>query len=144
MAANPMMKYTFEIFDQVTKAVTKEDKIAVLQRHSTDAVKNVLVGTFDESVNWLLPDGSPPYTPAEERSVPSNFIRKLNDLRFFVKGGPGEHEAKFKREARFVRLLESIHPKDAEMVLRMVAKQPPAEGLTKEIVKEVFPNLIRK
>ena len=44
----------------------------------------------------------------------------------------------------FIRLLESIHPKDAKIVLAMVAKKLPVKGLTKTMVKEAFPNLIRK
>ena len=40
-------------------------------------------------------------------------------------------------------MLESIHPKDAELVVKMINKDKTlAKGLTKKLVKEVFPSLI--
>ena len=144
MVVNPVTKYTFEIFEEVEKAKTKEDKAAILKQYDTPAVKNVLVGTFDEAIEWNLPEGVPPYQPADERSTANSFTRQLDQLRYFVKGSKGDDLVKMKRESMFIRLLESIHPKDAELVLKMVAKKTPAKGLTKALVKEVFPNLIRK
>jgi len=44
----------------------------------------------------------------------------------------------------FIQLIESVHPKDAELILLMIEKKSPAKGLTKAVVKEVFPNLISK
>lgn len=144
MVVNPVTKYTFEIFEEFEKAKSKDDKIALLQQHATPAVKNILLGTFDESIEWNLPEGTPPYTPADIKSTANSFSRQLDQLRYFVKGGPGDKLLKIKRESMFIRLLESIHPKDAELVLKMIAKKTPAKGLTKALVKEVFPNLIRK
>lgn len=143
MVVNPVTKFTFEVFEAFDKAKSKKDKVEVLQNHATPAVKNILLGTFDNSIVWALPEGTPPYAPADERSNANSFTRQLDQLRYFVVGGPGDKLTKLKRETMFVRLLESIHPKDAELVLKMVAKQPPAKGLTKALVQEVFPNLIR-
>lgn len=144
MVVNPVTKYTFEIFEEIDKAKTKQDKIAILKSNETPAVKNILVGTFDDAIEWNLPEGTPPYTHADLKSTANSFSRQLDQLRYFVKGGPGDKLAKFKRESMFIRLLENIHPKDAELVLSMIAKKSPAKGLTKALVKEVFPNIIRK
>lgn len=143
MVVNPVTKYTFEIFELIDKAKTKQDKIALLNDNATPAVKNILVGTFDDGIVWNLPEGTPPYTPADTRSTANSFSRQLDQLRYFVVGGPGDKLVKSKRESMFIRLLENIHPKDAELVLSMVAKKSPAKGLTKALVKEVFPNIIR-
>jgi len=35
-----------------------------------------------------------------------------------------------------------IHPKDAELILTMVAKKQLAKGLTKKLAQEAFPGLI--
>ena len=39
-------------------------------------------------------------------------------------------------------MLESIHPKDAELLVKMINKEAP-KGITKNIVMEAFPGLIR-
>ena len=43
----------------------------------------------------------------------------------------------------FIEVLEAIHPQDAEIVIKMVAKKTPLKGLTKKLVQEALPDLIR-
>lgn len=137
-----MIKYTYEVFEAVSKAATPEEKVKILKDNATDAVKNVVVGIFNPKIEWNLPPTRPPFNASQEYNHPTDFRRQLNELRYFVKGGTGDGMLKMKREARFIALLEGIHPKDAELVLLMVAKKKP-KGLTLEIVKEAFPGLIR-
>ena len=42
----------------------------------------------------------------------------------------------------FLGILESIHPEDAKLVVKMINKEQPAKGITSSLVKEVFPSLI--
>ena len=48
----------------------------------------------------------------------------------------------YKREQVFLGILESIHPEDAELVLKMVEKKMPVKGLTRKIVQEAYPGLL--
>jgi hypothetical protein len=50
---------------------------------------------------------------------------------------------KIKREMMFIRMLESIHPEDAKIVVAMLTRKLPTKGLTKALVKEAFPKLLR-
>lgn len=134
----------FEIMDKISKASTKKEKVELLKKYDSLALKNILKGTFDDAIVWILPDGNPPYTPASESSPPSTFYKQYDTLKYFVKGGPGERLISLKREKMFIQLIESVHPKDAELILLMIEKKSPAKGLTKAVVKEVFPNLISK
>lgn len=137
-----MTKRIHEIIELVSKAKTREEKISLLKQHETQALKDVLVGAYHSKVEWNLPPGRPPFEAAEERSVPSNLLkqtRKFNDL---IKGGTGDNLPAFKRENIFIRLIEQIHPDDAELLLKMVAKKQLAKGLTKKIVEEAFPGLV--
>ena len=137
-----MTKRIHEVIDLVSKAKTREEKISLLKQHETQALKDILVGTYHSRVEWNLPPGRPPFEAAEERSVPTNLLkqtRKFNDL---IKGGPGDNLPAFKRESIFIRLIEQIHPDDAELLLKMVAKKQLAKGLTKKLVEEAFPGLI--
>lgn len=136
-------KYVHEVLALVDKAAGKKEKIEILQKHDSMVLKNILMGTFDDSVEWELPPGTPPYTPCDGHNAPSNLTRQLGNLVYFVKGQKKDM-LKIKREMMFIRLLESIHPEDAKIVLAMVAKKLPVKGLTKALVKEAFPTLIRK
>ena len=112
-----------EVIEMVSKAKTKDEKINILKQNESQALKDVLVGAYHSKVEWNLPPGRPPFEAAEERSVPTNLLkqtRKFNDL---VKGGEGDTLPAFKRERIFIRLIEMIHPHDAELLLKMVAKK---------------------
>lgn len=137
-----MTKLIYEVLDAVGKAKTKKEKVELLQQNESWALKDILRGTYDDAIQWLLPEGKPPFTPAGKH-VPSNLIRQNTQFKHFVKGGSGESMLKAKREKIYITLLESIHPQDAELVISMVSKQS-IKGITKEVVKEAFPNLIAK
>lgn len=135
----------FEIFEEFEKQPNKSKRKEVLLKYqNVAALKDVLRGTFDDSLQFLLPEGKPPYTPNRPESTPSTLLNKHRDFGYFVKGGPGTDMPAYRREMQFIRLLESIHPTDAEIVLSMVAKQSPVKHLTKKLVQEAFPNLIKK
>lgn len=133
-----------EIIDRAAKAKTRADKIKVFHENDSWALKDVLRGTYDPTVEWNLPEGAPPYEPAEERSVPSNLLKRNTDFAYFVKGGKGDRLVAYKREAMFIRLLEQIHPEDAKLLLLMKEKKQLAKGITKKLVEEAYPKLIRQ
>jgi len=135
----------FEILDKVAKAEARADKIKILQEHRENwALKDVLRGTFDDSVQWNLPGGKPPFEPAAAESHPSHLIRHNKKFSYFVKGGPGDKLPAFKREKIFIDIIETIHPRDAELMLGMINKKLDVKGLTKKLVEEAYPGLIRK
>jgi len=143
MNYEPQPLEVFEILEEFGKQTTKAKRIEVLKKHgNVPAFKDVLRGTFDDSLEFLLPEGKPPYTPNIPESVPSTLLKKHKEFGYFVKGGVDQPQ--YKRENIFIRMLESIHPQDAEVVLSMVAKKSPVKYLTKNLIEETFPNLIVK
>lgn len=139
-----MKKYIFEVINEVKNAKTKKDKIEILKKNESWALKDVLKGTLDPKIDWLLPKGdSVPYTPNEGHNAPSNLLRKNVDFKYFVKGNPTyANMLKIKRETLFIGLLEAIHPSDAELVVSMINKKPFGGGITPKLVNEAFPNLV--
>tara|TARA_R100000951_G_C2588167_1_gene164119 strand:+ start:180 stop:614 length:435 start_codon:yes stop_codon:yes gene_type:complete len=135
--------YTFEYLEKVSKAKNKADKIKLLQEQNHNwPLKDLLRGTFDDAVEWLLPAGTVPYEPAADNSHPSNWTQHNKKLAYFVKGGQGEKMNTIKREKMFLDILETVHPRDAELLAGMINKKLPIKGVTKALVKEAFPNLI--
>jgi len=41
-------------------------------------------------------------------------------------------------------MVETIHPRDAELIVTMINKKPPMKGITKKLVQEAFPELIHE
>lgn len=139
-----MEKEVFEIFEDFTKLKTRKDKISFLkeQGQQVPAVKDVIRGAFDERLEFVLPEGKPPYTPNRPESVPSSLRKLHRQFGNYVKGARSSSMQQFQIENQFIQMLESIHAEDALIVLDMVAKKPPVKGLTKKIVEEAFPNLL--
>lgn len=132
----------YEVFELFEKAETRKEKIEVLKKHETWALKDVLKGALDPRIEWLLPKGEVPYTASEAHNAPSSLLRRNKDFRYCVKGGPGTRMPAVKREKIFLGIVESVHPKDAELVCAMINKKLPVKGLTVKIVEEAFPGLL--
>jgi hypothetical protein len=138
-------KEVFEVFEEYKEADSREARLDVLKKYENNwAFKDILRGSFDDSLEFILPAGRPPFTPNKPESAPSTLTKQHKQFGNFIKGGKGDQTPAFKRENQFVQLLESVHPEDAEYILKMVAKKPPCRYITKKLVQEAFPNLIRE
>ena len=136
---------TFEILEKISSAKTRAEKIDLLKKQNNNwALKDILRGTFDDAVQWLLPSGAVPYEPAPFDSHPSEWSQHNKKLAYFVKGGQGEKMYAVKREKLFLDIIETVHPRDAELLVGMINKKMPIKGITKKLTQEAFPNLILK
>lgn len=138
-----MAKLIHEIIVEAGKKRSKAEKVECLKQNESWALKDILRGTYDDAVQWLVPEGTPPYTPNKEESTPSNLIRQNTQFRYLVDSPDSRKVLKAKRENIYIRLLESIHPLDAEIVINMVSKKS-IKGISKAVVQEAYPGLIQK
>ena len=137
-----MKLLVYEVLEKVAKTKSRDEKVKILKENNTGALQDVIRGTFDDRIVWLLPKGSPPpYTPNKPESAPSNFVRECVKLAYFVKGGKAPDMNPIRREVMFIQLLESIHPRDAEVLLDVINKKAP-KGLTRAVAEEAFPGLL--
>tara|TARA_Y100000389_G_scaffold92685_1_gene89449 strand:+ start:4571 stop:4978 length:408 start_codon:yes stop_codon:yes gene_type:complete len=132
-----------DIINDTKKARSKKQKIEILRNNESWALKDILRGTYCDTIQFNLPGGKPPYKENQGHNAPSNLLKKHKEFITFVKGGPGDSMQKMKREKLFIILLESVEPPDAELVINMINKTP-IKGVTKAVAKEAFPNLIQK
>lgn len=136
-----MKQYVFEVIDAVAKERSREAKTRILKENNTGALQDLLRGTYDDRVVWLIPDGAPPYTPNNLESIPSNFKKECVNLKYLAKGLGYDEMLQMKREKIYIGILEAIHPRDAELVINMVSKKA-IPGVSKAAVKEAFPKLL--
>ncbi len=136
-----MNKYLFEVMQEVAKAKKKTDKVNILKQNETWALKDVIRGSMDKTVKWSLPDGEPPYTPAESHNHPTDLRRQNVKFKFFVQGMFMD-TPKFKKERMFLEMIEGVHPEDAKLVIGMINKETP-KGITRAVVEEAYPGLLQ-
>lgn len=131
------------IFTDLEKISSRKQKVNFLKSHRPNNVMlRLLKYTFDPNIEFDLPEGDPPYRPNEELDDDhSGLYQEDRRLYLFIKGGNPDLQ-KMKREMLFIEVLESIHPKEAKVLLAVKDKKLPYKGLTKKLVEEAFPGLL--
>ena len=77
----------FEIFEKFELEKSRKKRIEILKQHGIPAVRDILRGMFDDTLEFTLPKGKPPYTPNIPESIPSTLLKKHKEFGYFVKGG---------------------------------------------------------
>ena len=133
-----------EILRKVSNAKTKKEKIDLLRKHNTPALRQLLIWNFDESVVSMVPEGEVPYTP-NDAPVGTDHTRLEQEYRGFyrfVKGGQ-DRLPSLKRESMFVQLLEGLSAEEAELVCLVKDKKlnTKYKRITKAVISEAFPHI---
>lgn len=135
------MKGVFEIFNEVAKLKSNKAKAEALKQYDMFSIRTILQGCFHPNVKFLLPDSVPPYAEADGVQVETRLHNLAKKLDIFIEGGRAV-ATQSKREMIFIELLESVHPRDAEILINMTLKQAPVKGITKAVVNMAFPSLL--
>jgi hypothetical protein len=134
-----------EVLELVSKTDSRKEKIKILRDHNTLALRDVLKGALDDSVEFILPEGQPPIDEEEKEKYDKvKLVSETKKFRYFVKGGPGEQVNRVRREKMFIDILYRIDNKEVPMLCAMKDKKIGElyKGLTKKLVQEAFPGLI--
>ena len=111
------------IFSEVAQAKNKEKKKEVLKKYNSKA---------------------PPITKFQgdtDEPNPTYLYYHVRKLYLFVEGGR-EGLTDMKREMLFTEILEGIHPSEVELLLQVKDKKIKCRGLTYNLVKETYPELL--
>ena len=140
-------KMICEVLQGVSDLKGKANRIEYLRQNVTPALKDVLRINFDDDVVSLLPKGEPPYRK-DDAPAGYEFIslhKGFRRFKYFFKG-PYTDMNQGKREKMFIDLLESLNGDEAHMLC--LAKDGKLydeyKGLTKKLIQEAYPGLIRK
>jgi len=141
MAVDTYTPLFSEVLDKVAKLKTKDEKIAHLRKYNTDALRMVIKASFDPKIEWSLPEGEVPYTPAEapEGTEHTLLAHEARKLYHFIKGG-NPQLTQNKREAMFVQMLEGLHENEAKLLVAAKDKKlhQVYKGLSANVVKAAF------
>ena len=130
-----------EILTKVNNAKDKPAKIAVLKKHDSVPLRQVLKGAFDPNIIWDLPEGTPPFNrnDAPAGTEHTTLHQEARRLWHFVKGAD-ENLKQSKKEMMFIQLLEGLQEDDADLMIAVKEKSlnKRYKGLTDAVVKEAF------
>lgn len=140
------MKAIYEIFDEFEKAKNKKERMDVIGRNLSQTLVNVLKLTYHPDFKWKVKE-----LPGNYR-VPTDMLpgithdslnAQLRRMYLFLEGNQtAETITEKRRNELLIQMLESIEPREAEVVLGIFQKDLGVKGLDYKFVKEAFPNLL--
>ena len=140
------MKNIYEILDEFEEASSKKEKMAVIERNLSKTLVQVLELTYHPQYEWLIKEMPENYIipndvlPGISLAQLSTEIRKLY---MFRKGDAmAEKLTPQKRNELLIQLLESLEPREAEVIIGIFQKDLGVKGLNYKFIKEAFPNLL--
>ncbi len=128
-----------EIVNTARKAETVEEKVAVLKRHDSRQLRDILALMCDSRWSFDLPESAPPYNESDIHESHGLLYREMRKMPYFVEQSPdGKNLTRQRKEALFIQILESVDKEDAKLILRMISKQPYPD-LSPDVINQAFP-----
>lgn len=138
-------KNIYEVFDEFKKAKNKADRIMVLQKNDTSALRDVLIGVFHPNIQYTV-DKIPEFKRVEMPAGMSydHMSGALSRIYLFMKNNPRVPEGltdKRKNEI-LIQILESLEEKEADVFIGILKKDLKVPYLTPALVNEAFTGLL--
>ena len=131
------------IFEDVAAANSIKARKEVLLENESEPLKEILKYAFHPDIKFALPPGKPPYKTigSPDEYNPTYLYPNIRKFYLYIEGG---HDGltQLRREQLFVQMLESLHPKEAEVVIQIKDKKLNYRGLTYKLVKTTFPEIL--
>ena len=131
------------IFEDVAAANSIKSRKKVLLENESKPLKEILKYAFHPDIKFALPPGKPPYKTigSPDEYNPTYLYPNIRKFYLYIEGG---HDGltQLRREQLFVQMLESLHPKEAEVVIQIKDKKLNYRGLTYKLVKTTFPEIL--
>jgi hypothetical protein len=140
-----MRKNVYEVFDEFAKVDSKQDKINVLANNWTPTVKLVLQLAYRPEMQWKFKDYPERYKKPDTKPGISyaSLDTELKRLYMFRVGNETAEKLSPKRaEEILMVLLESLEPREADVVIGIFKKDLGVKGLTLKFIRENIPDVL--
>ena len=128
-----------QIIENAGKLATPNEKAQYLRDHDSDTLRYILELAFYPGVKWELPEGAPPYKPTDYLDQEGRLYQESRTLSMYLLGNNPEL-GKVRREMLFIGLLETLFPKDAQLLIAV--KDRKVTNLDVDTIKLAYPGLI--
>jgi hypothetical protein len=140
------MKNVYEIFDEFEEAKTKQEKLKVIEKNLSKILVEVLELTFHPNYQWHITEAPDNYIEATNNLPglsPLQLSTQIRKLYLFKKGNEtADKLTPEKMNQLLLQILESLEPREAEVVFGILRKDQGVKGLTYKFVKEAFPQML--
>ncbi len=135
-----MRKLISEIFQDVAKAPTHDDKVNVLRSHNCVPLRQILMAALTPSVRFEVE--IPSYRENEETDgyAANSLYVEQRRLYIFMEGSK---ISPLRRKELLAQILESIDRSDAVLLTKVIRKDISEYGITTDLVNTAFPGLIK-
>jgi hypothetical protein len=127
-------------------AYSKEEQMKVIEKNLSPLLVEVLRLTYHPSFQWKVNEYPENYITDYTKHGGMSECQLNTELRklyMFQSGHPtAENLPHRKQQELLIQLLESLEPREAEVVMGIFRKDQGVEGLTYEFVKEAFPDML--
>jgi hypothetical protein len=140
------MKSLYEVFDEFELAKNKKERMDVISKNLTQTLVDVLRLAYHPSIQWKIKE------LPENYKVPTDMLPgithdslngQIRRLYMFMVGDPtAEKLSKERSNELLIQMLESIEPREAEVLLGIFQKDLGVKGLDYKFVKEAFPDML--
>ena len=140
-----MPKNMYEVFDEFELANSQQEKLLVIQNNLSKTLVETLRLTYHPGFQWLVHEMPHNYKIPD---IPPGLSfcqlgTELRKLYLFQKGNPtAENLDPRKQNELLIQLLESLEPREAEVVIGIFKKDQGVDGLTYDFVKASFPDML--
>jgi len=128
-----------QIIENAGKLATPNEKAQYLRDHDSETLRYILELAFYPGVKWELPEGAPPYKPTDYLDQEGRLYQESRTLPMYLLGNNPEL-GKVRREMLFIGLLETLFPKDAQLLIAV--KDRKVTNLDVDTINLAFPGLI--
>jgi hypothetical protein len=140
------MKFLYEIFDEFEAAKNKKERMQVIGQNLSQALVDVLKLTYHPQFKWKvkeLPDNYKIPTDMMPGLTYDSLSAQLRKMYMFLEGNQtAETLSATRSKELLVQMLESIEPREAEIILGIFQKDLGVKGLDYKFVKEAFPDML--
>jgi hypothetical protein len=140
------MKRIFEVFDEFEEASSKQERMNVIERNLSPTLIKVLEMAYHPHIKWKVKELPHNYRLPTD-TLPGITYDSLDSilrrLYVFSEGNVTAEKITVKRrEELLAQILDSIEPREVEVVVGIFQKDLGVKGLDYKFIKEAFPNML--
>jgi len=134
-----------QVFEEVEKVKSKDDKISILRKYESIPLKGILEINYHPLAKMNLPEGEPPFK--KDKAIPYGYSETnlyAEFRRVYIWTRADVNLSNVRKEQLFIQMLEGIHWQEAEAIClakdrKLNTKYP---SITYQLIYEAFPGLL--
>lgn len=139
------IKNVYEVLDEFKKVKTKAERLEVLRKNDSYALRQILLGVFDPHIKFTV-DNIPAFNrvPMPAGMSYDHMTGALSRIYLFTQGNPRVPAGLTdkRKEEILIQILEALEEREADVFVCLLKKDLKVPYLTETLVNEAFPGLL--